>query len=117
MAVWAISSGGSAPRARGAGRHDRPYRADRGTIPAGAGSSPSTAEHPACAQRSVVERAFRDDIHEAFHSASAQEPPCMSRATAAVYSKNFRSSALRPRSVQSPYRASSGLTTIHSPGR
>lgn len=34
-----------------------------------------------------------------------------------VYSETFRSSALRPRSVQSPYRASSGLTSVHSPGR
>ncbi|GAB3448286.1 hypothetical protein GCM10027570_21670 [Streptomonospora sediminis] len=36
---------------------------------------------------------------------------------AAVYSETFRSSALRPRSVQSPYRANKGLTTIHSPRR
>lgn len=39
------------------------------------------------------------------------------QATAAVYSETFRSSALRPRSVQSPYAANNGLTTIHSPGR
>lgn len=38
-------------------------------------------------------------------------------ATVAAYSEIFRSSDVSPRSVQSPYRASRGLATIHSPGR
>ncbi|MFE7764695.1 FG-GAP repeat protein [Streptomyces sp. NPDC057438] len=43
--------------------------------------------------------------------------PGGARATAAGYSETLRSSALRTRSFQRPYRASSGLPMIHSPGR
>lgn len=65
-------------------------------------------------QRGVVERAF---AHLSSAGVGSRTTVCDADAPAATYSETFRSPALRPRSVQSPYRASSGLATIHSPGR